>query len=192
MEIKERISWALQKERVLEGYQDLWGTRDCVDRAQGTWAGRRGLGWRIPPARQLSCSLKVLNLCWFDALLRSCLDPNSSQVSLSPQLSGLMFLTPHKTFRSLTLQLPIFMSQSSPEKWSECYGASVLLGKHLYLCRAEVLGSGCLQQPLLSVRPQIYPFKTLLTLTDQISQPEEIKPYPYPHPPSLLLAGKET
>lgn len=116
MKIKERINRALQKERVLEGYQNLWGTRDWVDMAQGTWVGRRGLGWKIPPAGQLSCSLKVLNLCRFDALLRSCLDPNSSQVSPSPQLSGLKFLTPHEAFRSLTLQLPIFMSQNSPEK----------------------------------------------------------------------------
>lgn len=42
MKIKERINRALQKERVLEGYQNLWGTRDWVDMAQGTWWAEEG------------------------------------------------------------------------------------------------------------------------------------------------------
>lgn len=131
----------------------------------GDLGGQKRAGLKDSTCRSVPCSLTVLNLCRFVALLSSCLDPNSSQVSLF-QLSGLKFLTPHESFRSLTLQLLIFnysgsvMSQSSPQKSRKRYGASMLLGTQLYLCRVEVLGSGCLQQPLLSVRPQIYPFKT--------------------------------
>lgn len=146
------------------------------------------LGWKSPSSGQFSCSLKVvcINLCWFVPLITSFLDPDSSQVSPVSQLSCLKFLTPPEPFISLTLQLPkpistICYKPKFTLKIKKSLWTTMMLGKQLYLCRVEVLGSGCLQHPS-SVRSQICPFKTLVTLIDQISQLEEIKPYPYPFP----------